>query len=164
MKVSRTLGETVTEQTRDLLDEGLRGEESVVLLGKLLDELLVLVEPASRAVSEGTTEQDCKTRTSSSRQRTCTRGRSAWRDRCRGHRRECRWPCEGGGCGGAWHAGQCHDALRRVCSSLDGTRETLVSLGVVVLETNLQLDGLDEVALLLTGGDGEQLPDGAPHA
>lgn len=38
------LGETGTEETRDLLDENLRGEESVVLLGELLDELLVLVE------------------------------------------------------------------------------------------------------------------------
>ena len=31
----------------------------------------------------------------------------------------------------------------------DGTRETLVTLGVVVLQTNLQFDGLDEVATLL---------------
>ena len=39
------LGETGAEQTGDLLDEGLRGQERVVLLGQLLDELLVLVEP-----------------------------------------------------------------------------------------------------------------------
>ena len=32
---------------------------------------------------------------------------------------------------------------------LDGARETLVALRVVVLETNLEFDGLDEVALLL---------------
>lgn len=32
---------------------------------------------------------------------------------------------------------------------LDGTRETLVTLGVVVLEADLELDGLEEVALLL---------------
>lgn len=38
------LGETGTEETGDLLDEGLRGKESVVLGGELLDELLVLVE------------------------------------------------------------------------------------------------------------------------
>lgn len=38
------LGETGTEQTGNLLDEGLRGKESVVLLSELLDELLVLVE------------------------------------------------------------------------------------------------------------------------
>ena len=40
----RTLGETGAEQTGDLLDEGLGGQEGVVLLGELLDELLVLVE------------------------------------------------------------------------------------------------------------------------
>ena len=39
-----TLGETGTKETRDLLDESLRREESVVLLGELLDKLLVLVE------------------------------------------------------------------------------------------------------------------------
>ena len=54
-----SLGETGAEQTgishasqqqgarnipRNLLDQGLGGEESVVLLGELLDELLVLVE------------------------------------------------------------------------------------------------------------------------
>ena len=43
------LGETGSEQTGDLLDESFRGQESVVLLGKLLDELLVFVEPAPRA-------------------------------------------------------------------------------------------------------------------
>ena len=46
---------------------------------------------------------------------------------------------------------------------LDGARETLVPLGVVVLETNLELDGLDEVTLLLLGRR-EQFTDGAPHA
>ena len=48
--------------------------------------------------------------------------------------------------------------------ALDGTRETLVALGVVVLETNLELNGLDEVALLLAVGLGEELLDRAPHA
>jgi hypothetical protein len=38
------LGETGTEETRDLLDQGLGSDESVVLAGQLLDELLVLVE------------------------------------------------------------------------------------------------------------------------
>jgi hypothetical protein len=38
------LGKTGSEQSRDLLDEGLGSEEGVVLLGELLDELLVLVE------------------------------------------------------------------------------------------------------------------------
>lgn len=34
------LGQTGTEQTRDLLDQGVRGKESVVLLGELLDQPL----------------------------------------------------------------------------------------------------------------------------
>jgi len=38
------LGQTRTQETGDLLDEGLGGNEGVVLAGKLLDELLVLVE------------------------------------------------------------------------------------------------------------------------
>jgi len=38
------LGETGTEETGNLLDEGVRGNEGIVLLRQLLDELLVLVE------------------------------------------------------------------------------------------------------------------------
>lgn len=34
----------------------------------------------------------------------------------------------------------------------DGSRETLVTLGIVVLETDLKLDGLEEVSLLLIEG------------
>ena len=41
----RTLRQTRAKETRDLLDEGLRGQESVVLLGELLNKLLVLVKP-----------------------------------------------------------------------------------------------------------------------
>ena len=40
----RTLGETGTKETGNLLDESLRGKEGIVLLGKLLNELLVLVK------------------------------------------------------------------------------------------------------------------------
>jgi len=35
---------TRTKKTRNLLDQGFRGQESIVLLSKLLDELLVLVK------------------------------------------------------------------------------------------------------------------------
>ena len=38
-----SLGQTGTEQTRDLLDEGLEGQEIIVALSKLLDKLHVLV-------------------------------------------------------------------------------------------------------------------------
>ena len=40
----RTLGKTRTKETRNLLDECLRGQEGVVLLRKLLDQFLVLVQ------------------------------------------------------------------------------------------------------------------------
>ena len=45
--------------------------------------------------------------------------------------------------------GQSRAETSGIINALDGARETLVALGVVVLETNLELDGLDEVALLL---------------
>ena len=38
------LGETGSEETGDLTEEGLGSDEGVVLAGELLDELLVLVE------------------------------------------------------------------------------------------------------------------------
>ena len=39
-----TLGETRTQETGNLLDEGVGSKESIVLASKLLDELLVLVQ------------------------------------------------------------------------------------------------------------------------
>lgn len=41
----RTLGETRTEETRDLFDQSFGSQEGVVLFRELLDELFVLVEP-----------------------------------------------------------------------------------------------------------------------
>lgn len=38
------LGETGAQETGDLLDQGLGGDEGVVLAGQLLDQLLVLVQ------------------------------------------------------------------------------------------------------------------------
>ena len=46
----RTLGKTGTEQTRDLLNESLGRQESVILFGELLNKLLVLVKSARREV------------------------------------------------------------------------------------------------------------------
>ena len=56
------------------------------------------------------------------------------------------------------------NALRTREDSLDSARETQVALGVVVLETDLEPDGLDKVASLLVVGGGEELLDRAPHA
>jgi len=110
------LVETGTEKTGDLLDESLRGNESIVLLGELLDELLVLVELLQilnrlelHTGSLGLVAVESIT------------------ENADGHL-------------GTGNIGK-----------LDGTRETLVTLGIVVLETNLELDGLDKVTLLLLG-------------
>ena len=47
-------------------------------------------------------------------------------------------------------------------SSLDGSRETLVPLGIVVFQTDLEFDGLNEVAAFFSRGSKEFL-DRAPH-
>jgi hypothetical protein len=39
-----TLGETWSQETRNLLDEGIGSDEGVVLARELLDQLLVLIE------------------------------------------------------------------------------------------------------------------------
>jgi len=109
-----SLGETGTKKTRNLLDQSLGGEESVVLLGELLDELFVLVELLQVL---------------------------------NGHEREllvkllCSVDIHGVG-----ENAQRHPWSRDV-GEFDGTGETLVPLGVVVLETDLELDSLDKVPL-----------------
>ena len=45
------LGQTGAQQTWDLLDQRLGSQEGVVLLGELLDELLILVEPTAASQS-----------------------------------------------------------------------------------------------------------------
>lgn len=47
---------------------------------------------------------------------------------------------------------------------LDGARETLVTLGVIVLQTDLKLDGLEEVTLLLVVRVVEKLLDILAHS
>ena len=47
---------------------------------------------------------------------------------------------------------------------LDGSGETLVTLGIVVLETDLELDGLEEVPLLLIEGVVKELLDVGTHS
>lgn len=49
-------------------------------------------------------------------------------------------------------------------NTLDRSRETLVTLGIIVFEANLKLDCLDKVALLIAVGFDEKLLDRAPHA
>lgn len=46
----------------------------------------------------------------------------------------------------------------------DGSRETLVTLRIIVLETDLELDGLEEVALLGLEGVLKELLDVGTHS
>ena len=110
------LVETRTQETRDLLDQSFGSKESIVLLGELLDELLVLVEllkivnrlefhtgTLSLVTVESITEN--------------TDGHT-----------------------GTSNVGE-----------LDGTRETLITLRIVVLQTNLEFNGFSELTRLLGG-------------
>lgn len=108
-----SLGEARTQDTRDLLNERGRGQEVVVLLGELLDELLVLVEllevidghlvhaelVSLLAVLLVTQDADAGVRTRDDRE-------------------------------------------------LESTRETFVTRRIVVLQSDLELDGLGELAHL----------------
>jgi hypothetical protein len=129
LRYQLTLGETRTQETGDLLDEGVGSDEGVVLASKLLDELLVLVELLQVLSGHGVN--------------TAVLGTVdivLVTENADGHV-------------GARHTGK-----------LDGARETLVTLGVVVLEADLELDGLQEVALLLLVGVLEQLLHILTHA
>ena len=123
------LGKTGAQQTRDLLDQSLRSKESVVLLGELLDELLVLVE-LLQVLDRHELEVDQLGTVD---------------------------------IGGISKNAKAHTRTGNM-RQLDGTREMLVTLGVVVLEADLELDGLEEVALLLLVGVLEQLLHILTHA
>jgi len=127
------LGKTGTEQSRDLLDEGLGSQEGVVLLGELLDELLVLVE-LLQVINGHVLKLNLLSSVNV----------SGIGENADGHP-------------GSGDVGE-----------LDGSGESLVSLRVVVLKTNLELDGLNEVpllaSLLVKGGSGKKVVDESSHA
>ena len=56
------------------------------------------------------------------------------------------------------------NTTKNCADKLDSARETLVTLRVIVLQADLELDRLDEVAALLASRVCKQLLDGAPHA
>lgn len=122
-----TLGQTGTQETRNLLDKSLGSDESIVLASELLDELLVLVQLLQVIGGHGvdttvlgTIEIVLVTQ-------------------------------DADGHVGARDAGQ-----------LDGARETLVTLRVIVLQADLKLDGLEEVTLLGLVGVLQELGDLRP--
>jgi hypothetical protein len=120
------LVETGTQETRDLLDQGFRGNEGIVLLGELLDKLLVLVELLQ--VIDGLEFH------------TGSLGLIAMESITENAHGQV----------GAGNVRQ-----------LDGTRETLITLGIVVLQTNLEFNGFSEVTLLFrSSDDSNSFPDG----
>jgi hypothetical protein len=127
IRTGRTLGKTGAEQTRNLLDEGLGGNERIVLAGELLDELLVLVELLQVIGGHGVDT----TMLGTIEIMLVTEDADA-------------------------HVGTGHGR------QLDGAGETLVTLGIIVLEADLELDGLEEVTLLGLVGVGEELLDLSP--
>jgi len=118
------LGKTWTQKTRNLLDQSLRSEESVILASKLLDELLVLVELLQILSGHGIDSEMLSTIDIV----LVTKDAN----------------------GQVW-AGYVRE--------LDSSGETLVTLGIVVLEADLKLDCLEEIALLGFGGVLEELLD-----
>jgi hypothetical protein len=110
------LVKTRTQETGNLLNQSLRGKESIILLGKLLDELLVLVELLEivnrlefHTSALGLITVESITKNTNSHVRTGNVG------------------------------------------ELDGTRETLITLRIVVLQTDLEFNGFSELTLLLLG-------------
>jgi len=124
-----SLRKTGTKETRNLLDQSLRGQEGVVLLSKFLDKLLVLVE-LLQVINGHVLELNLF----------CAIDISGISKNAEGH------------------------AGARDIGELDGSGETLVPLGVVVLQANLKLDSLDEVALFIAIGFSQKVPNGASHA
>jgi len=114
-----------SQETRDLTKNSFGGEESVVLAGQLLDELLVLVQ-----LLEGfdvlAVDSDL---------------------------------------GGLINVdlvsenAELHSGLA-FAGELDGSGETLILLGIVVLETDLEFNGLDELSVLLLGESDDALDGG----
>jgi len=130
-----SLGKTGSQKTGDLLDHVIRGKEEIILLRKLLNKLLVLVEllkVINRHVGNSNTVSLFAVSSVSEHAALEVRA----------------------GDGG----------------KTEGTRETLVTLGVVVLKGDLDLNGFGKVTLLsldvfsslldgLAGGEGKDVFD-----
>lgn len=147
-----TLGETGTQETGNLLDETLGSDKSIVLASKLLDELLVLVQltevlsgHAVDAVVLSTVKVVLVTKNTIS-------DRQLFIPPLVGLSRHVSHLIEAS----RSNAPDAHVGTRDR-GQLDGAGETLVTLGVVVLETDLELDGLEEVPLLGLVGVLEEL-------
>jgi hypothetical protein len=140
-----TLGKTRSQETRNLLDQSLRSNEGIVLASKLLDELLVLVEltevlsgHAVDAMVLSTVKVVLVTKNTISIRQLLNPPLVGLLSSCDiSHLIEA----------SRSNAPDAHVGTRDR-GQLDGAGETLVTLGVIVLQADLELDGLEEVTLL----------------
>ena len=143
-----TLGQTRTQETRDLLDQSVGSNKGIVLASKLLDELLVLVQlfQIIRAHSINTTVLSTIDIMLITEDTILDQPKSfrslimSFPDIPNAHAR----------------AG---DDRETDCSG-----ETLVTLRIVVLEADLEFDGFEEVALLRLEGVFEEFLDVGTHS
>jgi len=108
-----SLGKTRTQETRDLLDQGVGSNEGIVLASKLLDELLVLVQLLQVIRAHGVDATVLGTINIMLITENADAHARAGNDR------------------------ESH-----------GSGETLVTLGIIVLDADLEFDGFEEVSLL----------------
>jgi hypothetical protein len=146
-----TLRQTWTQETRNLLDESVGGDESIVLAGKLLDQFLVLVELLQivRGHSIDTTVLSTinivlitENAFNSNQPKPSTL------------------------CPSCVLIGNIPDAhsWARDDWETNGSTETLVTLGIIVLEADLKFDGFEEVSLLSFKGVFEETLNVGTHS
>lgn len=145
------LGQTGTQETGDLLDESLGSNEGIVLAGKLLDELLVLVELLQVIGGHGVDTSVLGTIEIVLVTENAVHNWLVFLAQSHSYYSYPRRRFVPDGHVGAGDSGQ-----------LDGARETLVTLRVIVLQTDLELDGLEEVTLLSLVGVLQELGDLRP--
>lgn len=145
--MAHTLGETRTQETRNLLDESIGCDEGIVLAGKLLDQLLVLVELLQVIGRHGidTTMLSTINIMLITENATSTQSAIAL---------------------AFHHLLNQPDAHARAGNDrqTNSSRETLVTLRIIVLEADLKFDRLEEVALLGLERVFEELLDVGTHS
>lgn len=139
------LGQTGTKKTRNLLDQAVGGDEGVVLARKLLDQLLVLVQLLQVVGRHGVDAEMLRsvdivlvTKNAAAQCQYCFS--RCFLSRYLDYASNPKYGRCGVPDGHVWS---------RNGGQLDGARETLVTLRVIVLQADLEFDGLEEVSLLL---------------
>lgn len=156
-EVEHTLGETGTQETWDLLDEGIGSDEGIILASKLLDELLVLVELLQVISGHGVDTTVLRTIDIMLVTENAIPPLAP---------ASCIYPCMYSSLYAGGIGFDVPDAHARAGDDweTDGSRETLVTLRVIVLEADLELDGLEEVSLLGLEGVLKELLDVGTHS